>query len=397
MRHPRFPFAHPRLTAALPFALLLTLIAAPVAADPPTGVTAAQKAANAAKAAEQHAKDAANNADTALAQAKAALAAANAHLVALNTQITALNVTITNDAAILTTVNNELSIDRGHLAAYIRQSYESGGSEAMLAYIISANTIAAAIQRDVEVNEISTASGQLVARIGAEEAKAASTLANDDAALASLASAEEQAKTVQAVIKVQEQNLLLADITAHKQANHAQQALAAAVAALADARARDAVYPPVAGPLFTVDTNLTLPSGETAASIDQFLAGSALAGLGASFMQAETTYHVSARYFVAHAILESGWGTSAIAQYKFNLFGFGADDANPFGDAMTFTSFNACIQYVAQFIAANYLSPTGRFYHGPTLRGMNVDYASDPNWAEKIASIADTIPPLAIP
>ena len=395
MRHPRFPLAHPRLAAALPFAVLLTLISAPVAADPPTGVTAAQQAANAAKSAEQNAKDAANNADTALAQAKAALAAANARLVALNTQIAALNVTITNDAATLATVDNELATDRGHLAAYIRQSYESGGSEAMLAYIISANTIAGAIQRTVEVNEISTASGQLVARIGAEEAKAASTLANDDAALAALASAEEQAKTVQAVIKVQEQNLLVADVTAHRQASQAQKALAAAVAALAAARARDAIYPPVAGPLFTIDTQLTLPSGETAASLNQFLAGSALAGLGASFMQAETTYHVSARYFVAHAILESGWGTSAIAQYKFNLFGFGANDANPYGDAMTFTSFNACIQYVAQFIATNYLSPTGRFYHGPTLRGMNVDYASDPNWAEKIASIADTIPPLA--
>lgn len=394
MRHPRFPFAHPRLAAALPFALLLTLISAPVAADPP-GVTGAQQAANAAKSAEQNAKDAANNADTALLQAKAALAAANARLLALNTQITALNATIASDASTLATVNAELATDRGHLAAYLRQSYESGGSEAMLAYIISANTIAGAIQRDVEVNEISTASGQLVTRIGAEETKAADTLANDDAALAALASAQEQAKTVQAVIKVQEQNLLIADIAAHRQVNQAQKALAAAVAALAAARARDAIYPPVAGPLFTVDTNLTLPSGETAASLDQFLNGSALAGLGASFMQAEATYHVSARYFVAHAILESGWGTSAIAQYKYNLFGFGADDANPYGDAMTFTSFNACIQYVAQFIATNYLSPTGRFYHGPTLRGMNVDYASDPNWAEKIASIADTIPPLA--
>jgi beta-N-acetylglucosaminidase len=114
-------------------------------------------------------------------------------------------------------------------------------------------------------------------------------------------------------------------------------------------------------------------------------------------MKAESTYHVSARYFVAHAILESGWGTSAIAQFKHNLFGFGADDANPYGDAMTFTSFDACIQYVAQFIATNYLTVGGQFYHGPTLRGMNVDYASDPNWAEKIASIADTIPPLAVP
>ena len=179
--------------------------------------------------------------------------------------------------------------------------------------------------------------------------------------------------------------------------SQAQKALSAAVAALAAARARGTIYPAVPGPLFTVDTNLTLPSGETAASVDQFLSGSALAGLGASFMRAEATYHVNARYFVAHAILESGWGSSSLAQFKHNLFGFGANDRNPYGDAMSFPSFDACIQFVAQFIQSNYLTPGGRFYHGPTLRGMNVDYASDPNWAEKIASIADTIPPLAVP
>jgi beta-N-acetylglucosaminidase len=394
MRRPWIPFARHRIVLALPFALALTLIAAPAVADPPTTVTAAQQAAAAAKQDEQNAKDAANNADTALLQAKAALAAANAHLAQLSSQISALNVTIAADAATLATVNAELDTDRAHLAAYLRQSYESGGSEAMLAYIISANTIAGAIQRDVEVNEISTASGDLVTRIGDEETKAANTLAQDHAALAALASAEEQARTVQAVIKVQEQNLLVADVAAHRQVSQAAKALSAAVAALAAARARDAIYPPIPGPLFTVDTNLTLPSGETVASLNQFLAGSALAGLGASFMQAEATYHVSARYFVAHAILESGWGTSAIAQYKHNLFGFGADDANPYGDATTFASFDACIQYVAQFIEVNYLTVGGQFYHGPTLRGMNVDYASDPNWAEKIATIADTIPPV---
>ena len=79
----------------------------------------------------------------------------------------------------------------------------------MLAYIISANTIAAAIQRDVQVNEISSASQQLVARIGAEEQKATSTLAQHTAALAQLAAEEEQARTEQAIIKVQTQNLLL--------------------------------------------------------------------------------------------------------------------------------------------------------------------------------------------
>ena len=73
-------------------------------------------------------------------------------------------------------------------------------------------------------------------------------------------------------------------------------------------------------------------------------------------------------------------------------FGFNADDRNPYQDATTFSSFDACIQYVAQFVAVNYLSANGRYYHGPTLRGMNVKYASDPNWATKIASIADTLP-----
>jgi hypothetical protein len=397
MRLPRFPFAHHRLVLALPFALALTMIAAPAAAGPTPGVTAAQQAAAAAAKDAQNAKDAANNADQALSLARSALAAANAHLAQINTQISALNVTIAADTATLATVNAQLDADRGHLSAYIRQSYESGGSQAMLAYIISANTIAAAIQRDVQVNEISSASQQLVARIAAEEQKASDTLAQHTADLKQLAAEEEQGRTEQAIIKVQTETLLEADITAHAHVSQAQKALAAAVAALAAARARDAIYPPVAGPLFTVDTDLTLPSGETAASLNQFLAGSDLAGLGASFMQAEATYHVSARYFVAHAILESGWGTSDIAQFKHNLFGFGADDANPYVDAMTFTSFDACIQYVAQFIETNYLTATGRFYHGPTLRGMNVDYASDPNWAEKIASIADTIPPLAVP
>lgn len=394
MRHPRFSFAHRRVFAALPFALALTLIAIPVAAGPGSGLTAAQQAAAAAKKDAQNARDAANNADTALSGARQALAAANAQLALLNSRISSLHVTIAADGATLATVNAQLDTDRGHLAAYLRQSYENGGPEAMIAYIISANTIAGAIQRDVEINEISSASQQLVSRIGAEEAKAASTLAGDNAALTQLAAEQAQAHTERAVIKVQEQNLLLADIAAHAQVSSAQKALSAATAALAAARARDAVYPPVAGPLFTVDTNLTVPSGETAGSINQFLAGSALAGLGSSFMQAEATYHVSARYFVAHAILESGWGTSDIAQFKFNLFGFGADDANPYGDAQTFASFDACIQYVAQFIETHYLTAAGAFYHGPTLRGMNVDYASDPNWAEKIASIADTIPPV---
>ena len=173
MRHPRFPFAHHRLVLALPFALAAH-------ADRRAGGRRASHAGGDRGAAggrrgqkdAQNAKAAANNADTALSLARSALAAANAHLALINTQISALKATIAADTATLRTVNAQLTADRGHLSAYLRQSYESGGSQAMLAYIISANTIAAAIQRDVQVNEISSASQQLVARIGAEEQKA---------------------------------------------------------------------------------------------------------------------------------------------------------------------------------------------------------------------------------
>src|SRR4029077_18664569 len=120
----------------------------------------------------------------ALALARTALAAANAHLAQINTQISALKVTVAADTATLRTVDAELTADRGHLSAYLRQSYENGGSQAMLAYIISANTLAPALQRCEPVHEISPGSQQLVARIGAEEQKASSTLARHTADLA---------------------------------------------------------------------------------------------------------------------------------------------------------------------------------------------------------------------
>ena len=74
-------------------------------------------------------------------------------------------------------------------------------------------------------------------------------------------------------------------------------------------------------------------------------------------MQAEKTYGVSALYLVAHSIEESSWGTSSIAQNDDNLFGYGADDRDPAGDASSFPSFAACILYVAQQVKEKYLTP----------------------------------------
>lgn len=379
--------ARHRVALASPLVGMLMFIAQPAAAsgDPAGDVNSANQNLHNAQAQ-------ASSADAALRNARAQLAAATARLADLEQRISSLDATITGDTASLNTLQQQLAADRGHLATYLRQTYEQGGSEADLVYIISASDIAQAIQRKVQVDHVATAAQELVDRINDDTRRAAATLAQDNAARQQLAAADEQAQTTRAVIAVQEEQVQMADVAAHHVVQQAEAQLSAAEAALAAARAAGTVYQPIAGPVFTEDTDLTQPSGESATRINAFLQGTAMAGLGDSFMHAEQQFHVSARYFVAHAILESDWGSSAIAQDKHNLFGFNANDSNPYGDATSFATFDACIQYVANFVATHYLSPSGAFYHGPTLRGMNVDYATDPGWAAKIATIARTIP-----
>lgn len=157
------------------------------------------------------------------------------------------------------------------------------------------------------------------------------------------------------------------------------------------------------GGLFTVSSNLTLSSGISVHQIQEFLQGTPLEGDAGYFVQAEQTNHVSAIYLIGDAVLETGWGTSALYASKHNLFGFEAYDANPYVDGQTFTSDQDCISYVSWFVSVYYLTapgsqvanyggqpgtvPTGQYYHGPTPAGMNVDYASDQSWASKIARI----------
>jgi flagellum-specific peptidoglycan hydrolase FlgJ len=215
-----------------------------------------------------------------------------------------------------------------------------------------------------------------------------------------------QAQVAAEVIADDEARVAAADASAHSDEAAAQRTLdearRAEAARLAEELRRrteipvpppqGVVFPPSGGASFTIDTDLTLPSGETAANIDSFLAGTPMAGLGAPFMAAEAKYHVSARYFVAHAINESGWGRSAIATDKHNLFGYGADDTHPYQDAYSFPTFADGIDFVARMVQRYYLTPGGVFYHGPTLRGINVAYASDKTWADKVARIAREIP-----
>jgi beta-N-acetylglucosaminidase len=144
---------------------------------------------------------------------------------------------------------------------------------------------------------------------------------------------------------------------------------------------------------FTHDTNLLSESGYAAWMIDELLgATTPLPRLGAAFTRAERDTGINARYLVAHAILETGWGTSWIARRKHNLFGHHAYDRDPLRYATRFPTFAAGIAAVSKEIRAAYLSPDGRWWRGfPTLRGVNRFYASDARWADKVAVLANAI------
>jgi beta-N-acetylglucosaminidase/uncharacterized protein YgiM (DUF1202 family) len=144
--------------------------------------------------------------------------------------------------------------------------------------------------------------------------------------------------------------------------------------------------------------NLRLPSQVQASEIDQFIAqrspNSPLIGYGKAFLDAQKNYGVNALYLAAHAILESAYGTSMIAVNKHNLFGYMAYDSDPYTNAAYFQTFNDSINWQAYFVGVQYLNPNGQWYGGsPNLDGMNVHYAADPLWAEKIAGIMNRIHP----
>ena len=118
--------------------------------------------------------------------------------------------------------------------------------------------------------------------------------------------------------------------------------------------------------------------------------GSRLAGKGAIFKEAERRYQINALYLMAHSALESSWGRSQIAKDKNNFFGIAAYDSTPYHSAKSFDNVDKGILGAAKWIRENYLDE-GRTHLGNKSSGMNVLYASDPYWGEKIASIMMTI------
>lgn len=103
-----------------------------------------------------------------------------------------------------------------------------------------------------------------------------------------------------------------------------------------------------------------------------------LKGLGKVFHVASGLHNIDALHIMAHAILESDWGRSAIAAKKKNLFGFRAYDSSPMQSAYGFADFTDCIMTWCEFMNKYYLNVGGKYYNGNHENGVNVMYASSP-------------------
>ena len=137
--------------------------------------------------------------------------------------------------------------------------------------------------------------------------------------------------------------------------------------------------------------NLTEPTNYSADELNRVysmmnIRNSRLAGKGAIFKEAEKRYGVNALYLMAHSALESAWGRSQIANDKNNFFGIAAYDTSPYDSAKKFDDVDKGILGATKWIRENYID-RGRNHLGNKATGMNVRYASDPYWGEKIASI----------
>ena len=113
------------------------------------------------------------------------------------------------------------------------------------------------------------------------------------------------------------------------------------------------------------------------------------------FYYAEKQYNINGIFVASVGIHESAWGTSKIAKNKYNLFGYGAYDSNPYNGAYTFSDYSESIDLVSRVFVKYYINPpgtaiydgqtaSGKYYSGSTLSAINKKYASDKNWSNAV-------------
>ena len=116
---------------------------------------------------------------------------------------------------------------------------------------------------------------------------------------------------------------------------------------------------------------------------------SKLIGIGTLLKQAEEQYNLNALMMLAHAIHESQYGMSQKAQNNNNIFGLSVFDSNP-GAGLSHENIALNIEALANnYLNKNYMEIGSEYANsshlGNKYRGVNVRYATDPDWGKKIA------------
>ncbi|MBQ3511992.1 MAG: DUF5011 domain-containing protein [Bacilli bacterium] len=129
----------------------------------------------------------------------------------------------------------------------------------------------------------------------------------------------------------------------------------------------------------------------TASATHQNINSSRLYGKGAFFYNAQELYGANALLSFGVSRNESGNGTSNLSINKNNGFGLNAVDSNPTQAANWFPTFAQSIyDYSNSWVTYGYSNPEDWRYfgsqNGDKRVGMNVKYASDVYWGEKMAS-----------
>lgn len=118
---------------------------------------------------------------------------------------------------------------------------------------------------------------------------------------------------------------------------------------------------------------------------------SRLYGKGNFFYYAQQKYGVNAILALSLSRNETANGTSNLAVNKNNGFGLNAVDSNPTEAATWYPSFaSSILGYASKWITYGYANPFDSRYRSSVFGnkgiGMNIKYASDPYWSEKMAS-----------
>lgn len=152
-------------------------------------------------------------------------------------------------------------------------------------------------------------------------------------------------------------------------------------------------------------------NGLSEQTLASFLDGKGtLSGQASAFIEAAREYGISELYLVAHACLESGYGTSALASgievngvKVYNMFGIGAYDNSAVSSGSTrayqygWTSPEKAIKGGAKWISEHYINATAarqntlyKMRWNPDNAGQHM-YASDAGWATKQAVIMERL------